>query len=112
MRNFFPTAGDSSRRGAKIKALMMTLADYLRKKEERARDVAVRRGRCVRCRRPATVCYCASIRAFSPAARFVILMHRNEARRGIASGRMAHLCLTNSELWQGTDFTEDERVNG
>ena len=41
----------------------------------------------------------------------MILIHRDEARNGVATGRMAHLCLENSWLLEGTDFSEHEKVN-
>jgi DTW domain-containing protein YfiP len=44
--------------------------------------------------------------------RFVILMHEEEAKKQrTGTGRLAKLCLTNSELLVGVDFTADERVN-
>jgi DTW domain-containing protein YfiP len=39
-------------------------------------------------------------------------MHPKEARKvKLGTGRLTHLCLKNSEILQGIDFTEDERVN-
>jgi DTW domain-containing protein len=38
-------------------------------------------------------------------------MHPHEAKKRIATGRMGHLCLTNSRLFQGIDFNEHEDVN-
>jgi DTW domain-containing protein YfiP len=39
-------------------------------------------------------------------------MHPKEARKvKLGTGRLTHLCLKNSEILQGVDFTEDERVN-
>ena len=40
-----------------------------------------------------------------------ILQHPYEARNAIATGRMAHLSVTNSHLFVGKDFSEDRRVN-
>jgi len=51
------------------------------------------------------------VQTFDPKIEFAILIHRLEIRRGIASGRMSHLCLKNSQLITGYDYTEDERVN-
>jgi DTW domain-containing protein YfiP len=38
-------------------------------------------------------------------------MHPNERRRGIGSGRMTSLCIENSLLIEGFDFTHESRVN-
>src|SRR5688500_6360293 len=66
---------------------------------------------CAACKKPTSTCYCAYIRPFSSSIRFVILIHHEEARRSVATGRMAHLCVLNSDLFVGTDFTEHEGVN-
>lgn len=42
---------------------------------------------------------------------FVILIHPIEVRRRIATGRMSHLCLENSHLIMGQDYTHNDRVN-
>jgi DTW domain-containing protein len=56
-------------------------------------------------------CYCRHIRAFDPRIRFVVLIQYREARKHIATGRLSHLCLKNSELLEGYDYTCDPRVN-
>ncbi len=89
----------------------MDLQEYLRKKERRALEEKAPRAACHRCRRPRPSCYCLRIQPFSPAPQFVILIHRNEARRSVATGRMAHLCLSNSLLLEGTNFSHYDRVN-
>jgi DTW domain-containing protein YfiP len=66
---------------------------------------------CRRCRRPSGGCYCSLIAAFDSDPRFVILTQPREARHRFGTGRMAHLCLRNSLLLEGVDFSEDERVN-
>jgi len=38
-------------------------------------------------------------------------MNEEEKKRGIATGRMAHLCLSNSYLFEGRDFTRNAGVN-
>ena len=43
--------------------------------------------------------------------KIIILIHPLERRRKIATGRMAHLCLPNSELIEGDDFTNHVKVN-
>lgn len=41
----------------------------------------------------------------------MILIHRGEARRSIATGRMAHLILSNSYLFEGLNYSDDRRIN-
>lgn len=43
--------------------------------------------------------------------KFVILIHPIERKRRIATGRMTHLCLADSDLIEGEDFSLDSRVN-
>jgi DTW domain-containing protein YfiP len=66
---------------------------------------------CRQCIRPAGHCYCAQIKKFDPKVQFVILIHPIEQRRQIATGRMAHLCLEQSTLIPGYNYTEDAQVN-
>jgi DTW domain-containing protein YfiP len=67
---------------------------------------------CYRCFRPAKNCLCSDIKAFNTHSRFVILMHPKEARKvKLGTGRLTHLCLNNSEILMGVDFTEDQRIN-
>lgn len=89
----------------------MNLDTYRRKKAELVLSEGEFREVCSRCRRPQSACYCAAIRSFSSEIEFVILIHRDEARRGIASGRMAHLCLNNSRLLVGTNFSKNAELN-
>lgn len=70
------------------------------------------REECYRCRRVKKHCLCGSVRPFATRARFVILMHEEEAKRQrTGTGRLAALCLENSELLVGVDFSADARVN-
>ncbi|GEM_PF-399859 len=67
---------------------------------------------CYRCRRPRTNCLCADIHPFATRTRFLLLMHPKEARKQkTGTGRLAHLCLSNSQIITGVDFTEDPEVN-
>jgi len=67
---------------------------------------------CLRCFRPRKSCLCSDINAFDTVTHIVILMHPKEAKKvKMGTGRLTHLCLSNSELRLGTDFTRDERVN-
>ncbi len=66
---------------------------------------------CYACRRIRKHCLCADIRPFPTRTRFVILMHEEEAKKQkTGTGRLAKLCLENSELLVGVDFSRDERV--
>jgi DTW domain-containing protein YfiP len=56
-------------------------------------------------------CYCSLIEAFDSEPRFVILTQPREAKHRFGTGRMAHLCLSNSLLVAGVDFSNDKRVN-
>lgn len=89
----------------------MNLSSYQRTKQERALEEECFRECCSRCRKPRSTCYCGEIVPFHSDPEFVILIHRDEARRAVASGRMVHLCLKNSRLFEGTDFSEHEGVN-
>lgn len=72
----------------------------------------VSREECYTCRRVKKHCLCGSVRPFATRTRFVILMHDEEARRQrTGTGRLAKMCLANSELLVGVDFTDDRRVN-
>ena len=65
---------------------------------------------CFRCRRPRSSCYCPLIAPFESLPRFVILTQPREAKHRFGTGRMTHLCLNNSLLVEGVDFSRDERV--
>lgn len=41
----------------------------------------------------------------------MILIHAREAQKRIATGRISHLCLKDSELIQGYDYSDNLRVN-
>src|ERR1051326_1715657 len=60
---------------------------------------------CPRCRRPVQACYCSHLRPFPSDPRFVILIQPREDRHAFGTGRMAHLCLANSSLFEGFDFS-------
>lgn len=89
----------------------MNLQDYLNRRREREAQSAQFRKLCLTCRQPSFSCYCEHIKPFDSKIKFVILIHPIEVRRRIATGRMAHLCLENSEIIRGLDYTNDYRVN-
>lgn len=67
---------------------------------------------CYRCFRPSKNCMCSHVEAFNTHTRFAILMHPKEARKvKLGTGRLTHLCLKNSEILMGVDFTEDQRID-
>ncbi len=66
---------------------------------------------CPQCRWAMSVCYCPKVVRFPTSTHFVLLMHHGEFTRRIATGRMSHLCLVNSSLFRGTNFTHHDEVN-
>jgi len=74
-------------------------------------DSTERRRWCHRCRQPDRGCYCSLIETFDSEPRFIILTQPREAKHRFGTGRMAHLCLSNSLLVEGVDFSADDRVN-
>lgn len=89
----------------------MNLQQFLEQREERRRNAKVYRDLCVSCMQPGFSCFCSHVRAFDPKIKFVILIHPIEVKRRIATGRMSHLCLQNSELLMGQDYSRHDRVN-
>lgn len=68
-------------------------------------------GTCYRCFKAREACLCPYIRELDTGVKFVILIHPHEARlMRTGTGRIAHLSLRESELIQGVDFTENERL--
>jgi len=70
-----------------------------------------RRISCLHCRQPELSCYCQAVTAFDPRVKFVILIHPIEHNRRIATGRMSHLILKNSQLIRGYTFANNPHVN-
>jgi len=67
---------------------------------------------CYRCFRPVRNCLCQEARPFFTQTEFIFLLHSKEARKEkTGTGRLAQLCLQNSRLFSGTDFSEDHSVN-
>ncbi len=66
---------------------------------------------CYRCFWPKQLCWCASLRPMTTRTRFVFLMSPKEFKEEkAATGRLTHLCLTNSEIRMGKGFDDDEAV--
>ena len=60
---------------------------------------------CERCRRPVDGCYCAHVTPIDTRTRLVLLQHPRERYVAIGTAHMASLCLTNSELHVGIDWS-------
>lgn len=89
----------------------MLSADLMAHRPARWLDRSEYRLFCGRCRRPRSGCYCSLCVPFESEPRFIVLTQPREAKHRLGTGRMAHLCLANSLLLEGVDFTADKRVN-
>lgn len=68
--------------------------------------------RCYRCFRPVKFCLCNDAKPVDAGVKFVLLMHPKEARHERnGTGRLAHLCLVDSELFIGIDFTNHKQLH-
>lgn len=77
--------------------------------ENRARSRSFTgRDKCERCLRPRAACYCAHIPSIATKTRLVLLQHPRERDMAIGTAHMASLCLENSELHVGIDWSESE----
>lgn len=85
--------------------------EYLDRQAARAETATKYRNLCVTCLQPEFGCYCTQVQKLDPKIKFVILIHPIEHKRRIATGRMSHLCLKNSELITGQDYSANQRVN-
>ncbi|MCJ7679153.1 MAG: DTW domain-containing protein, partial [Candidatus Aminicenantes bacterium] len=90
----------------------MDLQTYIQRKNARNAEEENRRAAlrtlCPRCLYPEVSCFCSTIQPFNTRTRFIFLMHPKEARKEKnGTGRLAHLCLQNSEIRIGTDFSSD-----
>jgi len=66
---------------------------------------------CYRCFWPKPLCWCGSIQPMQTRTRFVFLMHPKEFKREkAATGRLTHLCLSESEIHMGIGFDDHEVV--
>lgn len=66
---------------------------------------------CYRCFWPKPLCWCGSIVPMATRTRFVFLMHPKEFKHEkAATGRLTHLCLSNSQIRVGTAFEDDDEV--
>jgi len=66
---------------------------------------------CYRCFWPKALCWCQSIQPIATDTRFVFLMHPKEYKQEkAATGRLTHLCLTNSAIHVGIGFDDHPEV--
>jgi DTW domain-containing protein YfiP len=70
--------------------------------------IAGPRERCMRCRRPASACYCAAVPTLETATRVVILQHPRERDMPIGTARMASLCLPRASLHVGYRWDDSD----
>jgi DTW domain-containing protein YfiP len=89
----------------------MDVATYHRRRREAYAAQPVFRRICGTCRQPDFSCFCAWLKPFDPGIKFVILSHPIEAFRRIATGRMSHLSLRDSQLIVGQDYTFNPELN-
>lgn len=66
--------------------------------------------RCFKCFKPKSVCLCKYGKELDTGVKFVFLMHPKEFRRQrTGTGYLSHLCLKDSEVIVGLDFTKNAR---
>jgi DTW domain-containing protein YfiP len=63
------------------------------------------RATCARCLRPVAFCWCPHLVSLDTRTRVVLLQHPREREVAIGTARMASLCLPNSELHVGIDWS-------
>jgi len=85
------------------------LEEYIAKKNNP--ELKTPRESCLRCLRPSFACHCNFLLPFDPKIHFVILIHWREAQKKIATGRISHLSLKNSQLLNGYNYSEDHRIS-
>lgn len=89
----------------------MNLETYKELKKKRSKEELQYRDVCQACLQPPVICYCKQIEKINLNLKFIILHHPIEARRKAATGRMSHLCLPNSHLIRGHDFSKNQNLN-
>src|SRR4051812_22362247 len=68
------------------------------------------RAECPRCRRPMVVCYCAHLPSLHTRNKVLVLQHPRERDKAVGTAHMASLCLPNSHVAVGVDFSADRSV--
>lgn len=90
---------------------LMNLAKYRLQRADLLLKTPKYRSICPTCTQPDFGCYCHNIRPFDSKINFVILIHPIEVKRRIATGKMSHLCLQNSHLIKGQNYSDNSTVN-
>ena len=89
----------------------MTLQQFLDRRANERNHQPRYREICGKCAQPGFSCYCQHLQSFDPKIQFIILIHPIEVRRRVATGRMSHLMLENSQLISGHDYSNNPLVN-
>jgi len=63
---------------------------------------------CPTCQRPLKVCYCDALVRVANRIKVLIIQHPLEQKHPFNTGRMAHLCLENSELVVAESLSDEE----
>ena len=63
---------------------------------------------CPTCQRPLKVCYCSALVHIPNRIKVLIIQHPLEQKHPFNTGRMAHLCLDNSELIVAEHLSDEE----
>jgi len=90
---------------------MRNCHEYLTFKKQFNQQEFTPRKNCSICGFAKRTCYCHMLKPFDSKIIFVILIHKLEIDRKIATGRMSHLILKNSYLLPGHDYTNNETLN-
>jgi len=93
---------------------LMNLHHYLEKKRHGTERHVANSPReiCVRCFHAKKSCLCERLKPFSTHSHFVILMHPKEAQKARnGTGRLARLCLKNTRIQIGINFSQNPVVN-
>lgn len=69
------------------------------------------RASCARCLRPVKLCWCEHLTTLDTKTRVVLLQHPKERDLAIGTARMATLCLPNSELHVGVEWSGSAALN-
>lgn len=65
-----------------------------------------KRPNCVHCLRPIKTCICKHIKLVENLAPVVVLQHPLEIKEAKNTGRLLHLCLKNSQIFEGESFSD------
>ena len=67
--------------------------------------------RCFKCFKPKSVCLCKYAQELDTGVKFVFLMHPKEFKRQrTGTGYLSHICLKDSEIIVGLDFSANKRL--